>query len=62
MPFTPITLPDGTVYQDTVHLNKVIDHPRMEIGDYSYFTHSGKPEEKQLSWHPICFRAFASGW
>ncbi|MDH4414373.1 MAG: CatB-related O-acetyltransferase [Rhizobium sp.] len=41
----PITLPDGTVYRDTVYLKNVIDHPRMEIGDYSYFTHSGKPED-----------------
>jgi virginiamycin A acetyltransferase len=41
----PITLPDGTLYRDTVHLRNVIDHPRMEIGDFSYFTHSGKPEE-----------------
>jgi acetyltransferase-like isoleucine patch superfamily enzyme len=42
----PITLPDGTVYRDTVYLKAVVDHPRMEIGDYSYFTHSGKPEDR----------------
>ncbi|MBP1849007.1 CatB-related O-acetyltransferase [Rhizobium halophytocola] len=41
----PITLPDGTVYRDTVHLNRAIDHPRMEIGDFSYFTHSGPVED-----------------
>lgn len=41
----PITLPDGTLYRDTVYLKNVIDHPRMEIGDFSYFTHSGKVEE-----------------
>jgi acetyltransferase-like isoleucine patch superfamily enzyme len=41
----PITLPDGTVYSDTVYLKNVIDHPRIEVGDYSYFTHSGTPEE-----------------
>lgn len=41
----PITLPDGTLYRDTVHLKNVIDHPRMEIGDCSYFTHAGKPED-----------------
>ncbi|MCF3638893.1 CatB-related O-acetyltransferase [Rhizobium sp. TRM95111] len=41
----PITLPDGTVYSDTVYLKNVIDHPRMEVGDFSYYTHSGKPEE-----------------
>lgn len=44
----PITLPDGTLYRDTVHLKNVIDHPRMEIGDYSYFTHAGKPEDTAL--------------
>ena len=41
----PIILPDGSVYRDTVYLKNVIDHPRMEIGDYSYYTHSGKPED-----------------
>ncbi len=25
----PITLPDGTVYRDTVYLKNVIDHRRM---------------------------------
>lgn len=41
----PITLPDGTVYSDTVYLKTVIDHPRIVVGDYSYFTHSGRPED-----------------
>ncbi|MCV3765997.1 CatB-related O-acetyltransferase [Rhizobium sp. TRM95796] len=41
----PITLPDGTVYRDTVHLKQAIDHPRIEAGEYSYFTHSGRVEE-----------------
>jgi virginiamycin A acetyltransferase len=41
----PITLADGTPYRDTVQLAAVIDHPRMEIGDFSYFTHSGTAEE-----------------
>jgi virginiamycin A acetyltransferase len=41
----PITLPDGKVYSDTVYLRNVVDHPRMEIGDFSYFTHSGAPQE-----------------
>lgn len=41
----PITLPDGTVYRDTVYLKNVIDHPRIEVGEYSYYTHSGKPED-----------------
>ncbi|MDH6265766.1 acetyltransferase-like isoleucine patch superfamily enzyme [Rhizobium sp. SG_E_25_P2] len=41
----PITLPDGAVYRDTVHLKQAIDHPRIEAGEYSYFTHSGRVEE-----------------
>ncbi|MBW9054846.1 CatB-related O-acetyltransferase [Rhizobium mesosinicum] len=41
----PITYPDGRVSKATVYLKNVIDHPRMEIGDYSYFTHYGKLEE-----------------
>ena len=41
----PITLPDGNLYRDTVYLKNVVDHPRMEIGDFSYFTHSGEPGE-----------------
>lgn len=44
----PITLPDGTVYRDTVYLKTVIDHPRMEIGEFSYYTHSGPVEETAL--------------
>jgi len=39
----PITLPDGSIYRDTVYLKNVVDHPRMEIGEFSYFTHSGRP-------------------
>ncbi|MCO6180044.1 CatB-related O-acetyltransferase [Ciceribacter sp. RN22] len=41
----PITLADGSPYEETVYLNVVIDHPRMEIGDFSYFTHSGPVTE-----------------
>lgn len=33
----PVTLPDGTVLENLVYLNQVIDHPNIEIGDYSYF-------------------------
>jgi virginiamycin A acetyltransferase len=32
----PVILPDGTAHTGTVFLNAAIDHPRMEIGDYSY--------------------------
>lgn len=40
----PLTLPDGSTHQGTVFLNAVIDHPRMEIGDYSY-AHAFDPPE-----------------
>ena len=49
----PITLPDGTVYRDTVYLKNVIDHPRMEIGDFSYYTHSGPVEDTALILAPF---------
>jgi len=32
----PIILPDGTHHKGTVFLNAAIDHPRMNVGDYSY--------------------------
>lgn len=32
----PMTLPDGTVVEQTVHLRQVIDHPRIEVGEFSY--------------------------
>ena len=32
-------MPDGPVVKTVVHLNQVIEHPRMEIGDFSYFGH-----------------------
>ena len=35
----PMVMPDGTEVKTVVHLNQVIDHPRMEIGDFSYFGH-----------------------
>lgn len=33
---TPLVLPDGSVHQGTVFLRPVIDHPRWEVGAYSY--------------------------
>ena len=32
----PVRLPDGTAHPGTVFLKPVIDHPRWEVGDYSY--------------------------
>lgn len=32
----PLTLPDGNVHEGTVFLKPAIDHPRIEVGEYSY--------------------------
>lgn len=32
----PLTFPDGTVHPDMVHLNRVIDHPNIAVGDFTY--------------------------
>ena len=32
----PVTLPDGSAHDGTVFLNRVIDHPAWDIGDYTY--------------------------
>lgn len=41
----PITLPDGSLHRDTVFLRAVIDHPRWEIGEYSYASSETPPED-----------------
>ena len=33
----PMTLPDGTVIKQTVHLKEVINHPRIQVGEFSYY-------------------------
>ena len=35
----PMVMPNGNKIQTVVHLNQVVDHPRIEIGDFSYFGH-----------------------
>jgi len=32
----PMVMPDGTVVTQVVHLKEVIDHPRIEVGEFSY--------------------------
>ena len=34
-----MVMPNGNEIQTVVHLNQVVDHPRIEIGDFSYFGH-----------------------
>jgi virginiamycin A acetyltransferase len=52
----PITHPDGTVSRTTIFLKNVVNHPRMEIGDYTYFTHYGKLGETGEILAPYLFR------
>ncbi|MCC1494879.1 CatB-related O-acetyltransferase [Cognatishimia sp. F0-27] len=40
----PIILPDGTAHAGTVHLAKVIDHPCIEVGAFSYASDFDPPE------------------
>jgi len=51
----PVTHPDGTVSRTTIYLKNVINHPRMEIGDYSYYTHYGKLGETAEILAPYLF-------
>lgn len=32
-----MVMPDGTVVTQVVHLNQVLDHPRIEVGAHSYY-------------------------
>ena len=34
----PITLPTGDRHLPTVHLARAIDHPNIEVGDYTYYS------------------------
>jgi virginiamycin A acetyltransferase len=40
----PMTMPDGTVIEQTVHLKEVINHPRISVGEFSYY-HNFKLQE-----------------
>lgn len=40
----PVILPDGSTYEGTVFLKTVVDHPRMEVGDYTYASAHVPPE------------------
>ena len=33
----PMTLPDGTVIKQTVHLKEVINHPKIQVGEFTYY-------------------------
>lgn len=33
----PMIMPDGTIIKQVVHLKEVINHPRISVGDFSYY-------------------------
>ncbi|MFA3917509.1 CatB-related O-acetyltransferase [Ruegeria hyattellae] len=41
----PITLPDGSDHKGSVFLNRVIDHPRFQAGDFTYASDFDPPED-----------------
>ncbi|MDR6757944.1 virginiamycin A acetyltransferase [Mycoplana sp. BE70] len=51
----PITAPDGTVIRNTVYLRNVIDHPRIEVGDYSYASDFSCPDDWAATLAPYLF-------
>ncbi len=51
----PVALPDGSVHAGTVFLKPVIDHPRIEVGDYSYASAFDPPEDWAARLAPYLF-------
>lgn len=41
----PLVFADGTVHRHMVHLNRVIDHPNIAVGDHSYANDFDIPED-----------------
>lgn len=41
----PLVLPDGQVHEGTVFLKPAIDHPRIEVGDYTYASSHEPPDD-----------------
>ena len=41
----PLALPDGTLHTGTVFLAAVIDHPRWQVGDYTYASSFDPPPD-----------------
>ncbi|WP_164659790.1 CatB-related O-acetyltransferase [Tropicibacter sp. Alg240-R139] len=55
----PITLPDGSDHLGTVFLNRVIDHPRFQVGDYTYASDFDPPQDWAGRLAPYLFETSA---
>ncbi|WP_137699480.1 CatB-related O-acetyltransferase [Marimonas lutisalis] len=51
----PVLLPDGNAHQGTVFLKPAIDHPRFEVGEYSYASAHRPPEDWAAHLAPYLF-------
>ena len=51
----PITLPDGSKHLGTVFLRPATDHPRMEVGDYTYASAFDPPQDWTARLAPYLF-------
>lgn len=51
----PLILPDGSHDAATVFLSEVIDHPNIEVGDWSYYHDSTLPEDYATALAPYLF-------
>lgn len=51
----PIVLADGSPHTGTVHLNQVIDHPNISIGDYSYYSGLDTPADYAAALAPYLY-------
>lgn len=51
----PITLPDGSEHTGTVFLSRVIDHPRFQVGDYTYASDFDPPADWAAHLAPYLF-------
>ena len=51
----PVTLPDGSRHLGTVFLRPATDHPRMEVGDYTYASAFDPPQDWAARLAPYLF-------
>ena len=51
----PITLPDGSEHKGTVFLSQAIDHPRFEVGEFTYASDFDAPEDWAARLAPYLF-------
>ena len=49
----PVTMPDGSVFKQTVFLSAVLDHPNLRIGAYTYYSDMQMPEDFEAIQHRL---------